>query len=116
MNEESNHPAPDETAATDAPAPAPEIEAAPSPPPDDAEQQMRRMSRRSFAWSIVAFGAAGGGLRWLNTRREEDGVPWPLRRVLQTNESIARDLFSPARLAPTFPREAITEQRGNRDV
>ncbi len=112
MSEELQHnPAPDESAA-DA---ASEIEAlaAGAPPANDAEQQMRRMSRRSFAWSILAFGAAGGGLQWLNTRREEDGVPWPLRRALQTNESLARDLFSPARLAPTFPRSALTPQRVN---
>ena len=95
----------------------PEVEAAPAmPPTEDAESQMRRMSRRSFAWSVLAFGAAAGGLRWLDTRREEDGVPWPLRRALQTNESIARDLFSPTRLAPEFPRSALTKQRVNGDV
>lgn len=83
---------------------------------DDAEAQMRRMSRRSFCWSVLAFGAGFTGLGWLNSRREEDGVPWPLRRVLQTNEAIARDLFSPARLAPTFPRSALTKARVNGDV
>lgn len=116
MNEDLQpHPVPDETAADEA---APEIKSPPTPaaPSDDAEQQMRRMSRRSFAWSILAFGAAAGGLRWLDTRREEEGVPWPLRRVLQTNEAITRDLFSPTRLAPTFPRSALTEQRVNGDI
>ncbi len=79
----------------------------------NAQAQMKRISRRSFAWSVLAFGAAAGGFQWINTRRTEDGIPWPLRHVLQSNEAIARDLSNYAKLAPTFPKTAISEERVN---
>lgn len=82
----------------------------------DASAQMRRISRRSFAWSVLAFGAAAGGLRWLGTRRTEEGIAWPLRRVLQTNEAIARDFSNYAKLAPTFPKTAISPARVNGEI
>jgi len=82
----------------------------------DAEQQMKRISRRSFLWGALAVGSGLGGLRWLNTRRDDDGIPWPLRRVLQTNEEIARDFFSPARMAPTFAANRIDLLRTNGEI
>jgi len=82
----------------------------------NAETQMRRMSRRSFLWSAVAISGTFGGWKWLSTRREEDALAWPFRRVLQVNENIARDLFSPNRLAPTFARSKINPIRTNGDV
>jgi DMSO/TMAO reductase YedYZ molybdopterin-dependent catalytic subunit len=72
-----------------------------------AEQQMRRLTRRSF---VVGAGAALAGLgawRWLTTTTAEDGVPWPLRRVLRFNQGLAEALGSPHQLAPTFPRESV---------
>lgn len=111
------------SAKAEAAAPAAALPAAPrtvAPPAaatgESAEQQMRRMSRRSFLWAAVAAGAGYGGLRWLNTRRDEDMLAWPLRRVLQTNEEIARDLSSPARLAPTFPAARAKMPRENGDI
>jgi len=80
---------------------------------DDAEAQMRRMSRRSFLWSIVAVGGTVGGVKWLSSRRLDSGVPWPFRRVLQTNEDIAREILAPRRLAPTFARSQIDPIRTN---
>ena len=82
----------------------------------DAEAQMKRISRRSFMWSVLAFGAGATGLNWLNTRRTDEGIPWPLRRALQTNESIARDFFIPTKLAPTFPKGTPTTMRANGNV
>jgi hypothetical protein len=82
----------------------------------DAQAQMKRISRRSFLWSVVALGAGAGGLRWLDTRRTEDGIPWPLRRALQNNESLARDWSDYSKLAPTFPRTAVTDERVNGDI
>src|SRR6516164_2551059 len=69
-----------------------------------AEQEMRRLTRRSFATGAVAALAGLGAWRWLTTAAMEDGAPWPLRRVLRFNEYLAEGLSSPARLAPTFPR------------
>ena len=46
------------------------------------------------------------GWQWLVTRSEEDGLPWPLRRVLGLNERLARAAFRASRLPPQFPRSA----------
>ncbi|HEX8464447.1 MAG TPA: molybdopterin-dependent oxidoreductase, partial [Abditibacterium sp.] len=83
---------------------------------DDAETQMRRLSRRSFLWATLAGAGTLGGFRWLSTRRPDDGIPWPLRRVLDVNGEIARDLFSTARLAPTFPASRAKEVRVNGSI
>jgi DMSO/TMAO reductase YedYZ molybdopterin-dependent catalytic subunit len=72
-----------------------------------AEQQLRHLTRRSF---IVGAGAALAGLgawRWLTTAPAEDGLPWPLRRVLRWNQGLTQRLGSPSHLAPTFPGEKV---------
>ena len=80
------------------------------------EEAMKKMSRRSFLWGALAVGSTYGGVRWLNSRRTEEGIPWPLRRVLQFNEEIARDLSRPYRLAPTFALARVDPARANGDV
>jgi DMSO/TMAO reductase YedYZ molybdopterin-dependent catalytic subunit len=83
---------------------------------EEAEQAIRRMSRRSFLWGGVTVAAGFAGWKWLTTRRDEDGIAWPFRRALELNEQLARDYFSGARLAPTFPRADAREPRANGDV
>jgi DMSO/TMAO reductase YedYZ molybdopterin-dependent catalytic subunit len=74
------------------------------------------MTRRSFAVGAAAA-AAGGGWYWLTTRGSGGtGIPWPLRRVLEANERVARAYYSPARLAPTFPAGRAEEPRVNGSV
>jgi DMSO/TMAO reductase YedYZ molybdopterin-dependent catalytic subunit len=72
-----------------------------------AEQQMRRLTRRSFVTGAVAALAGLGAWRWLTTATEEDGVPWPLRRGLRFNQGLAEALGAPQQLAPTFPAESV---------
>jgi DMSO/TMAO reductase YedYZ molybdopterin-dependent catalytic subunit len=72
-----------------------------------AEEQMRRMSRRSFLTGGVAALAGLGGWAWLTTAAREDGVPWPLRRVLGFNQRLAEGYASSQHLAPTFPTESV---------
>ncbi|MBZ5537254.1 MAG: molybdopterin-dependent oxidoreductase [Acidobacteriia bacterium] len=70
-------------------------------------------SRRSF---LVAGAAALGGFtgwRWLNSRRLDDDILWPLRSTLQVNEQLARDYFKTTRVAPTFPPSTAKEPRIN---
>jgi len=69
---------------------------------DPAELEMRVRSRRSFLQAAGATALGLLGWRWLHTRRQDDGIPWPLRRVLEINEDLARDFFKPSRLARTF--------------
>jgi len=80
---------------------------------DDVRLEMRRMSRRSFVWAGIAALGAYGGVRWLASRQEDLGTPWPFRRALDANEGLAMDYFGPQRLAPTFSKSAITELRLN---
>src|SRR5260370_38030435 len=75
-----------------------------------AELEMRRLTRRGF---IVAAGAALAGFgawRWLTAATPDDGVPWPLRRMLRFNESLAQGLGGPRQLAPTFPADSVQSQ------
>ena len=72
-----------------------------------AERQMRRLTRRSFTTGAVAALAGLGAWRWLTTATPEDGLPWPLRRVLRFNEDVAEGLTPPAGPAPTFPRASV---------
>ncbi len=116
--EEAAHPV--ETPVSGAPVSAAPVQIASAPqtgaPPVDAEAQMRRMSRRSFLWAGAASLGTWAGFKWIDTRRNDQGIPWPLRRVLDAQGEIAQDLYSPARLAPTFPRLRNRETRVNGDI
>lgn len=87
-----------------------------SPSGEEAEDQMRRISRRSFLWAGATVLGGYGGWRWLNTRRTEDGLVWPLRRSLETSDQVALDLFGPTRLAPQFAASRIQSIRTNGDL
>lgn len=80
------------------------------------ERQARRLTRRSFATGAIAALAGVSGVSWLATRELDDGVPWPLRRMLEFNERVARSLYREHRLAPEFPPELAEEPRENGHV
>ncbi|KAA9339232.1 molybdopterin-dependent oxidoreductase [Hymenobacter busanensis] len=84
-----------------------------APAPDALQQEIRRRSRRSF---LLAGGAALlglGGWGWLVTRPDEDGVPAPLRRVLDANGRLSAAYFRNTRLAPEFARGRARAPRVN---
>lgn len=83
---------------------------------EEVRRRMRRQTRRSFLAGGVAALAATAGWRWLLSRREDDGIPWPFRRALEINEELARDYFRRDRQAPTLPPEAAREDRINGDI
>jgi DMSO/TMAO reductase YedYZ molybdopterin-dependent catalytic subunit len=80
------------------------------------EVEIRRLTRRSFATGAIVALASATGVGWLATRELEDGVPWPLRRVLEFNEGVAQRFFSTRRLAPEFPASIAVEPRENGHV
>src|SRR5262249_54651187 len=94
----------------------PVTDAAPQAPVDDLERRLRRMTRRGFAWGGVAAVAGLTGWRWLVTRSEEGGLPWPLRRVLELNERVARGFSRKSRLSPEFPRTEARMPRVNGSI
>src|SRR6266540_777773 len=73
----------------------------------EVERSVRRMSRRGFLTAAVAAGAGYGAWKWLRTRDQLGYLQWPLRRVLEMNESLAEAYFRTARLSPTFPASRI---------
>jgi len=76
---------------------------------------MRRISRRSFAWAGVAVASTYGVLHWIFTRRQDNGIPWPLRRGLDVNEQVWTDIYDGKRKVPTYADSQITEERENGD-
>lgn len=85
------------------------------PASDDAERRIQQLSRRSFLWAGVASLGAFTGWKWLNTRRLEDGQPWPFRRVLELDRKLSEAYFRPDRLSPRFPLSAATDVKVNGD-
>jgi hypothetical protein len=74
----------------------------------EVAEQLRRMSRRGFFTLGVSAAAAIGAWKWLGSRDQEAGIPWPLRRMLHLNEAVALSYFSTSRLSPSFPASKIT--------
>jgi DMSO/TMAO reductase YedYZ molybdopterin-dependent catalytic subunit len=80
---------------------------------DEVDRQVRALSRRAFVVAGVAAAAGLGAYKWLRARPRLGGTEWPLRRVLEANETLARAYFSPERLSPTFPVSEISRLRVN---
>ena len=70
---------------------------------EDPDDLIHRKTRRSFLVGGIAAAAALGGVEWIATRKEEDGLTWPLRRVLRFNEKLARGAYSQKRGANQYP-------------
>ena len=74
----------------------------------EVADQLRRMSRRGFLTLGIGTVAAIGAWNWLGRTERENGIEWPLRRMLRFNEKVALAYFSTSRLNPTFPASKIT--------
>src|ERR1044072_3134854 len=86
-----------------------------SPPMSDEEarKQMGKYSRRSFLLGGGAALLGAGSLYWLH--QPEQGWIWDriFKRTFKTNEDLAQLYYSPANLAPEFPKERIGQLRIN---
>ncbi len=91
-----------------------ESQAAHDPPDRDPRREMRRLSRKGFLWSGVALLGGYGGVKYLASRSDAAGTPWPFRTALEANEGVWHDALGD-RLAPTYDRTAITKLRQNGD-
>jgi len=85
----------------------PDPKGQPLSPKTTADEQLKRLTRRSFITGAVGAVAGLGAWAWLTTATREGGLPWPLRRALRLNENLAEALGSPQRLAPTFSRDSV---------
>jgi len=79
----------------------------------EVDQRIRRLTRRGFATG--GMGALAGLLAWgwVRTRPQDQGIPWPLRRMLEWNATLAQAYFRPTRLAPTFSPSVARWPRAN---
>ncbi len=80
---------------------------------EEVALRIRRKTRRSFLVGGLSALAGLAGWRWMATRSAEGDIPWPLRRVLQFNERLARGYFRESHVAPTFSRSLAREPRVN---
>ncbi|HXH48374.1 MAG TPA: molybdopterin-dependent oxidoreductase [Terriglobia bacterium] len=79
-------------------------------------RRMRQQSRRSFLLWGAGLAAGAGAFRWLTTRPEAGDIPWPFRKTLELNESIAGKYFSDHRLSRTFDPKQVGPDRVNGDL
>ena len=79
----------------------------------DVQRELRRLTRRGFVTGAIGAAVMYGGYKWLRTRPRVAGTEWPLRRMLEVNESISNSYFSTERLSPTFRPSDITRARVN---
>src|SRR5262249_16254249 len=63
------------------------------------------------AGAAAASGFAGW--KWLTTRGDADGTPWPFRRTLELNEELSKKLYSASRLAPVYEKSQAGEPKPN---
>jgi DMSO/TMAO reductase YedYZ molybdopterin-dependent catalytic subunit len=80
---------------------------------EEARRTLKRVSRRGFVTLGAGAVAAFTAWEWLAKRPRLDGIPAPLRRTLETNESFARAYFSKSRQSPTFRETDVTRARIN---
>jgi hypothetical protein len=78
--------------------------------------RLSQLSRRGFTVGGAAALSGLAGWQWLVTRSDEDGLPWPFRRVLSLNESLARAAFRSSSAAPEFRRPEAREPRVNGQI
>ncbi len=75
----------------------------------ESAARLHRATRRGFVTAGVTLLTGWGAWRWLVTRPDQAMLIWPLRRILQSNERLARLAFRASRLAPTFARDKAVE-------
>lgn len=80
----------------------------------EVERELRRLTRRGFFTGAVAAGVTVATWKWLGGSDRIDGIQWPFRRLLTTNEHLARAYFDRDRLSPTFsPSDVMRVPRVN---
>ncbi len=78
--------------------------------------QLRRMTRRGFAWGGAAALAGFAAWKWVGSRGEEGLLRWPLRRVLEFDEKVAELGVQPRSAVQGLPRLGRQDAPGQRPV
>jgi len=71
------------------------------------KHELRRRTRRDFLVGGIVTVAGVAGYKWITKAKQENGVPWPQRRVLDWNGRIARAYLSDSHLMPTYSPDKV---------
>ena len=82
----------------------------------EAKSELRRRTRRDFLIGGLAAAAGIAGYEWVRKAGQDNGIPWPQRRVLDFNGKLARAYLSDARLMPTYSRDQVGWLKPNGDI
>ncbi len=82
----------------------------------DLKQELRRRTRRDFLIAGLAAAGAVGGYEWLTHAKEDNGQPWPERRVLDANGRLWRAYVNNRHLMPSYSTDQIQYLKVNGDV
>jgi DMSO/TMAO reductase YedYZ molybdopterin-dependent catalytic subunit len=82
-------------------------------PEKDAQDRLKRLTRRGFLAGGIAAVAGIGGFEWLTKTGQMGDRPWPERKILDFNGRVARAYLSDSHLAPTFSKDQVTSQKAN---
>ncbi len=85
-------------------------------PPEELRRELQRRSRRGFLVGGLGAVAGVGAYEWLTKTGQEDGTPWPQRRVLDLNEQLAHGYLSETHLMPSYAANQITYLKPNGDI
>ncbi|UEG50145.1 molybdopterin-dependent oxidoreductase [Ferruginibacter lapsinanis] len=73
-----------------------------------SSKEIKKRTIVSFLIFFVLIASAIFGWKWLNKQPEDNGVPQPLRAVLNTNEKIFSNfIFSSNNLTRSYPKSAV---------
>lgn len=82
-------------------------------PEQEAQQRLKRLTRRGFLAGGVAAAAGVGGYMWLTGSGQIGEVSWPQRDVLDFNGKLSKAYLSDARMAPMFQPNQIGFLKAN---
>lgn len=85
-------------------------------PEGELKRELRQRTRRDFLIGGIAAVGAIGGYEWMRSRKLEDGLQWPERRVLALNGKLAHGYLSDSHLMPTYSREQVGWLKPNGDI
>ncbi|MFL6353089.1 MAG: molybdopterin-dependent oxidoreductase [Bryobacteraceae bacterium] len=83
---------------------------------DETKRQLRRRTRRDFLVGGVAAVGAVGGYEWIRSRKRDDGLQWPQRRILDWNGKLAHSYLNDSHLMPTYSRDQVGWLKPNGDI
>lgn len=90
-----------------------EPKSSPNDGPAELSKELRRLTRRGFAWGGASAFACAAAWWWVRSRAEDGKTPWPLRRVLVFDEKVTSSAFDPSRLSREFPASEAKMPRLN---